>query len=55
MGKKHSGGIDRRSLLINAMAAGAAATVGMIERSRLYLTLGMLLEGGIPLRDALGL
>ena len=27
MGKKHSGGIDRRSLLINAMAAGAAATV----------------------------
>lgn len=42
-------------LQMAAALPGAAATVGMIERSRLYLTLGMLLEGGIPLRDALGL
>ncbi|HEU4622752.1 MAG TPA: type II secretion system F family protein [Burkholderiaceae bacterium] len=34
---------------------GAASHVRVLELSRFYLTLGMLLEGGIPIQHALGL
>jgi len=38
-----------------ALLPGAASRVATIEISRLYRTLGMLLQGGLPVRDALAL
>lgn len=38
-----------------ALFPGAGSRVAIIEISRLYRTLGMLLEGGLPVRDSLAL
>lgn len=40
-------------LQLLGLLPGAASRVATIEISRLYRTLGMLLEGGLPVRDAL--
>lgn len=42
-------------LQLLGLVPGAASRVATIEISRLYRTLGMLLEGGLPVRDALKL
>lgn len=42
-------------LQLLGLLPGAASRVATIEISRLYRTLGMLLEGGLPVRDALAL